>query len=158
MGYDPGQLYSGLAAAEAASSNPNPTFETLTVTGASTLDELEAGALVVTGESVLAGTDTSGPLNIGPDGSALVEIRVYTFVWDPVSIPANSTEVQGRTITGLAVGDIVLVSKPTNTAGMGVGNAWVDSTNELRAVFFNVTASPIDPPSETYKLLAIRAS
>lgn len=154
MGIDPGQLSSGLTD---AAFDPNPTFTTLTVTGASTLDEVEAGALVVTGESVLAGTEAV-PLNVGAAGSSLAEVRLYTFTWDPASVAANTTEVQGRTVAGLQVGDAVFLNKPTYTAGLIVGNAWVLSANELRAVFGNFTGSPIDPPSETYTLMAFRAS
>jgi hypothetical protein len=50
----------------------------------------------------------------------------------------------------------VFVSKPSESAGLGVVNARVSAADTLAITFMNTTAAPIDPAAETYKILVIR--
>lgn len=64
--------------------------------------------------------------------------------------PTTSAE-QTFTISGLQVGDMVNVVKPTNQAGLGIGNVRVSANNTLAISFLNTTAATITPTaSETY--------
>jgi len=87
---------------------------------------------------------------------ATARIRTYQVQFNPASIPANLTAEQTVTVNGLGTTDIVYVNKPGYTAGIGVVNARVSAANTLAVTFMNTTASPVDPPSELYKVVAIR--
>lgn len=84
-------------------------------------------------------------------------VLVFSTVFDPASVAANTTAEQTRAVPGLVVGDRVFVNKPTATAGLGIVNARVSATDTLAVTFVNATAGAIDPPSETYLIVAIRS-
>lgn len=58
------------------------------------------------------------------------------------SVAANTTAEQTFTVTGLRVGDVVLVNKPSLSAGLGVVNARVSASDTLALTFSNSTAAP----------------
>lgn len=72
------------------------------------------------------------------------------------SVAANTSAEQDFTVTGLAVGDMVFVNKPSLSAGLGVTNCRVKSANTLSITFTNSTAAPIDPAAETYLIAWFR--
>lgn len=76
---------------------------------------------------------------------------------NPASVAANTTAEQTFTVTGLVVGDQVIVSKPTLTAGLGIVNARVSAANTLAITFINCTASPIDAAAENYIITWFRS-
>ena len=76
---------------------------------------------------------------------------------NPASVAANTVAEQTFTVTGLAVGDQVFVSKPTLTAGLGIVNARVSAANTLAIQFVNATASPIDAGAENYVITWFRS-
>lgn len=75
---------------------------------------------------------------------------------DVASVAANTSAEQTFTVTGLVVGDMVFVNKPSASAGLGVVNARVSAANTLAITFMNSTGSAIDPAAETYTILAFR--
>lgn len=75
---------------------------------------------------------------------------------DPASVSANTTNEEEFTVTGARTGDGVIVTKPTETAGLVIGNARVSDTDKVSITFGNLTGSPIDPPSETYRIYLLR--
>lgn len=86
-----------------------------------------------------------------------VAIFDFDITIDPASIAASTTVEQDFTVAGLGQNDIVIsLTKPTLTAGIGVGNVRVKAADTLSVTFINTTAGAIDPPSETYKLVVIR--
>lgn len=56
---------------------------------------------------------------------------------DVASVAANTSAEQDFTVTGLAVGDFVQVSKPSLSAGLVIGNARVKAANTLSITFGN---------------------
>lgn len=80
----------------------------------------------------------------------------YSVTINPTSVSANTTSEQAFTVNGVDAGDVVIVVKPTHTAGLGIVNARVSGTNELSITFMNATGSPIDPPSETYTIFVMK--
>ena len=75
----------------------------------------------------------------------------------PASVAANTTAEQTFTVTGVAVGDVVYVSKPTAQAGLGIVGVRVSAANQIGITFSNNTASPITPTaSESYQVGGIR--
>ena len=74
----------------------------------------------------------------------------YEELFNPTSVPANSTSEQTITILNVASNDFVTVSKPTHTTGLGIVNVRVSAANTVAITFMNNTGSPIDPPEEIY--------
>lgn len=95
-------------------------------------------------------------LAIGRDGTAFSLATVYTTTINPASIAAATSAEQTFTVTGLAVGDIPVVIKPSATAGVGIVNARVSAANTLAITFMNATAGAVDPASESYTVLVFR--
>jgi len=77
---------------------------------------------------------------------------------NPSSVSANTTEEQTFTVEGARDGDGVIVTKPSHTAGIGIGGARVSATDEIAITFINPTGSNVDPGSETYRIWLIRWS
>lgn len=97
--------------------------------------------------------------NITPtasQGYAVVALRgigtiKLTAVLSPASVAANTTAEQCFTVTGVRVGDLLQVNKPTAQAGLDIGNVRVGGNNSACITFLNDTASPITPTaSESY--------
>lgn len=97
------------------------------------------GPAITTGNQTSLGfTDNVFDVWIGP-------------VLSPVSVAANTTAEQTFTVTGLIVGDIAQVTKPTAQAGLGIVGSRVSAAGTLAITFSNNTASPIVPTaSEAY--------
>lgn len=69
----------------------------------------------------------------------------------PAIVAANTTAEQTFALTGLAVGDVVNVNKPTSQAGLGVVGARVSAASTIAITFSNNTAAGITPTAaETY--------
>lgn len=58
---------------------------------------------------------------------------------------ANTTTIQTFALSGLRVGDIMIVSAPTLNTGLGVVDAYVNTNGILTLRFVNSTAAPINP-------------
>lgn len=82
---------------------------------------------------------------------------VLTITISPTSIAPNTTAEQTFTVTGLLLGDMVDISKPTTQAGLGIVNSRVSAANTLAIAFVNATAATITPTaSETYYIQVSR--
>lgn len=81
---------------------------------------------------------------------------VVSLSIDVASVAANTSVEQTFTVPGLKVGDLVLVNKPTTSAGLLVGSARVTAANTIGISFGNLTGSAIDPAAETYLIFVFR--
>jgi hypothetical protein len=109
------------------------------------------GLIIRSGRPNKAGTPT--------DETKISTIKYYTPTIDPASVAAATSAEQTFTVTGLAVGDVILtVNKPTATAGVGIVNARVSAANTLALTFMNATAGALDPASEVYHVVAMTAT
>lgn len=106
----------------------------------------------------------AGGGNITPtasQGYVVVALRglgsyALTATLSPAAVAANTTAEQTFTVTGLRVGDLVQVNKPTAQAGLDIGNVRVVSNNLLGITFLNVTAAAITPTaSEVYNIVGL---
>lgn len=90
-----------------------------------------------------------GPSDIARGNIQLAMLLTSTI--SPASVAANTTVEQTFTLTGLQLGDIISVTKPTTQAGLAIGNARVTAANTYGITFINNTGSPIVPTaSEVY--------
>ena len=80
------------------------------------------------------------------------------FTFDVANVATITTAEQTVTIPGLRTTDYVFVNKPSHTTGIGVSNARVSAADTLAIQYVNPTAGGVNPSSETYTLLVVRAS
>jgi hypothetical protein len=81
---------------------------------------------------------------------------VSNITLDVASVAANTSAEQTFTVPGLSTDMVVFLNKSDLDAGLVVGNARVSAADTLAVTFGNLTASPIDPASEVYKLFWIK--
>ena len=82
--------------------------------------------------------------------------RSFNPTLNPSSVSANSESTQTFTVTGLSTNDVVVVNKPSKTSDLSLLDAFVSASDTLSLTFRNFSGSPIDPPSESYRIIAIR--
>ncbi len=87
----------------------------------------------------------------------IAEMGIVTFTYDPASQAANDTDEDTVTVSGLRVGDFVVVSKPTHTDGIGLADARVTAANTLSITWTNPTAGAVNAGPETYTALWFRS-
>lgn len=72
----------------------------------------------------------------------------------PTAVAANTSSEQIFACSGVHVGQMVHVNKPTHQAGLAIGNVRVSSEGFIAITFMNMTASPITPTAaEAYLVL-----
>ena len=103
------------------------------------------------GPSTTSTNNTSGGI-----GNIALDVLLGATL-SPAAVAANTTAEQTFSITGLAVGDVVSVTKPTAQAGLGVVGARVSAANTIAITFSNNTAGSITPTaSEVYVVNVVR--
>jgi hypothetical protein len=97
-------------------------------------------------------------IKLGVAGTLITGLIKFATSLSPVSVGANTTAEQALTVTGLAVGDVIIsINKPTAQAGLGIVGWRVSGANTLQVTFSNNTGSPIVPTAaETYQILVWR--
>lgn len=91
------------------------------------------------GPAIAATNNTSAGV-----GNIAIDVLLGLTI-SPAIVAANTTAEQTFTITGLAVGDVVNVNKPSAQAGLGVVGARVSAANTIAITFSNNTAAGITP-------------
>lgn len=91
-------------------------------------------------------------------GSAgnIAKIIVLTASLTPALIATITSAEQNFTVTGLAVGDSVLVTPPGLTAGGSLTGARVSAANTLTLTFTNPTAGSVTPLAGAHSILVFR--
>lgn len=87
----------------------------------------------------------------------MLGLAFYTATLTPASVAANTSAEETFTVTGLAVGDDVVVNGPAPTAGTGIVNARVSATNTLALTFGNFTGGALTPTSGAYNIRGFRS-
>src|SRR5690606_29775097 len=99
-----------------------------------------------------------GSAKIGGNSAPAVQVIAggsATATW--TSISAQTTQAQNVTVTGVATGDLVLVT-PNNTfanGALGVTGR-ITAANTLTINLTNPTAGAVNPGQQTFKYLVIR--
>lgn len=102
-----------------------------------------------------ANLNISGVSTITPTGDKFLftAIRgsiVNSVALTPAVVPANQTQEQQFTVTGVCPGMVVPIVKPSEQQGLGVGNTRVVSNNVLGITYINNANTAITPTAETY--------
>ena len=90
------------------------------------------------------------------NAQSLQETQAIKQALNPSTVGATSESTQTFTVKGLKTDDHVEVTKPTDTAGLTIVQAWVSAADTLSLKFYNSTGAGIDPVSETYKIVTTR--
>lgn len=83
-------------------------------------------------------------------------VIVYLTTQNPAAVAANATAEQDFTVTGVATGSVLAISKPTVTAGLGIVNVRAKAANTVAVTYINVTAGALDAGAENYWLVEFR--
>lgn len=139
------------------------TGQSITVKGATgtgiTIPTGRCGFVRADGTNFLSAHNDVTDLTIGA-GTTVTKLAVYTPSLSPSSVAANTTAEQTFTVTGLVTASdtVLVVSKPTAQAGLGIVGWRCSADNTLAITFANVTGSPIVPTaSQTYRVVALRS-
>lgn len=84
------------------------------------------------------------------------QVEVFSVTFNPASVATITTAEQSVTVPGVRIGDVVIVNKPTLTAGLGIAGARVSDNDTVMITFVNPTAGAIDAGSEVYKVAVFR--
>lgn len=75
---------------------------------------------------------------------------------DASSVPAASFQVETFTVAGLkASGGPVVVNKMVEEAGLALVHSRVSADNTLALTFHNISGAPVNPASQTYKVVQL---
>lgn len=97
---------------------------------------------------------------ITPSANDILQVAVIRNVAQavslaPASVAASTCAEQQFNVTGVAVGMVVNVQKPTTTLNIGVAGARVVSNNLLGVTYLNTSTAAITPPTENYLVTAL---
>jgi hypothetical protein len=112
----------------------------------------------------MAATHFSGPVVsdngfIAGTGATITSVLTATSTIDFTSISANTTaDSSGITVTGAAVGDAVMVGVPATIASGLVVTGYVSAADTVKVRAANVTASPIDPASGSFRVVVVKVA
>jgi hypothetical protein len=84
-------------------------------------------------------------------------IAMVALTLSPVAVAAATTAEQTFPLLGVLPGDFVEINKPTNQAGLGIGNVRVSAKDQIAVSFINATAASITPTAtQIYQVLIHR--
>lgn len=87
------------------------------------------------------------------------QYKVLSVSFNPANIVKATAVEQTVTVAGLAVGDVVIVNKPTLSANAGIVGARVTATDTLGITFMNCSGAggaDVNPGAETYLIGVLR--
>jgi len=86
-----------------------------------------------------------------------LDVRQIEVDIDVTSVPANTTDEQTVTITGVKAEDVIIsVNKPSHSTGLGIVGYRVSADDTIAITYMNATGSAIDPASETYIVVLLK--
>ena len=112
----------------------------------------------------MAATHFSGPVVsdngfVAGTGATVTSVLTATSTINFSSISANTTsDSSGITVTGAAVGDAVMVGDPATIASGLVVTGYVSAADTVKVRAANVTASPIDPASGSFRVVVVKVA
>jgi hypothetical protein len=116
------------------------------------------GTLTVTGATSI-GAATATSTTIGATGTALTLVKKGTIAVTLAATAAAAEEDVSLTITGAAVGDIVIMT-PLDAAmetGVAIVAAWVSATNTVKVRVSNLHTSSLTGSTANWQYCLIRS-
>lgn len=101
----------------------------------------------------MATRETGGYFTADADGS---QLRLIHAILSPAIVATITTAEQTFTVPEVLAADVaVSVQKPTNNAGVMVGQARVSAANQLGITFVNPTAAGVTPTASQEYIFGI---
>jgi hypothetical protein len=124
---------------------------------------LSAASAAITGaitgaSATLTGLLTTGTFKCGTGSSTLSLIKTGTVTVNPGSLTTLTGEVITVTISGAAVGDLVVLCPVAAFEALVVGGARVSATDTVKFIVFNGTAGTIDAASASWNYFILRVA
>lgn len=95
-------------------------------------------------------------LYVNSQWNEVMSAIVHTRTLDPTSIPSGSTGTTGPfTVTGAALGDMVLVGAPYDLQGI-IATAYVNAANAVTIRMYNPTGGAIDLTTGTWQVRVVK--
>jgi hypothetical protein len=101
-------------------------------------------------------TDAAGKTAIGSGGTPIAAILSVTATLDFGSVAAQTSADLAVSITGAAVGDLVIITSPGTVDANACYTGRVSATDTISVRFNNYSAAAIDPASGTYRVAAFK--
>jgi hypothetical protein len=108
-------------------------------------------------DSNFSGVAASDNLTVGPAGTPITQITVYSQTITPASVAAGTIAEQTFTVNGLTTADKVLVIPPAIANATGIVGERVSAANTLAMRFANPTAGALVPTAGVYTIVAFRS-
>lgn len=117
-------------------------------------EDLDLGTSTASKRAPAGGTQTGTQINLSTFAR---NAAASTTTWDPGSIASGAEEVKEITVSGAALGDLVLVSFSLDVQDLTL-TAAVTATNTVTAQLSNLTGSAVNLGSGTLKALVFSVS
>lgn len=91
------------------------------------------------------------------EGVATRRLFTLTPTLTPAEVAAATVVEQTFTVTGVQLGDVISVSHPAITAGVGPISARASALNQIAIAFVNATAGALTPAAGVYRVAVSRA-
>jgi hypothetical protein len=96
-------------------------------------------------------------LRIGIGATDIKRALLLTATLSPAAVGANTTAEQTFTLTGVLVGDMITVNKPSAQAGLSIAGVRVSATDQVAITFGNHTGGSLTPTaSQMYRFIVLR--
>ena len=95
-------------------------------------------------------------MGVGVLSGNIQGVTLLTATVDLGSVAANTTEEETATVSGVKLGDFVLVSKSKLSAGILLGTCRVTAADTVAIQVVNTTGSAVNASSETMTFVVIR--
>lgn len=86
-----------------------------------------------------------------------LSLKTATFTWDPGNLVDGAGETKAVTVTGAALGDLVLVAPPYDLQDMLL-TAYVQAANTVEVRLQNESGGTLDLASGTWRVAVIRVA
>ena len=84
------------------------------------------------------------------------KMQTYRVSLTPSSVAANTVAEQTFTVPGVRANDIIGMSPPGTTSGVGIAGARVSADDTVAVAFVNPTGGGLTPPAGNYLFTSIR--
>lgn len=86
---------------------------------------------------------------MGP--SSRSQANFFKATLTPAIVATITTAAQAFTVTGVRLGQSVLVNPPSHVAGVSIASAFVNADDSVTIIFVNPTAAGVTPPAGVYR-------
>ena len=95
-------------------------------------------------------------MTVGIISSNILGMKIINATVDLGSVAANTSEEETFTLSGVKIGDFVIVQSDDLEAGIILGSARVEAADTVTVEVINTTGSAVDAASSTMKVLVAR--